>query len=115
MILRGVIMKNKYERMSKEEKKELINQYKIEKDVFYNKMKKMFILCYIGIIYGVGSFCYDFFYKNSKLAYVLDIIVLIFCLLALFKVSSIKNDLLNKFALKKDKERKKEVLKKYKK
>lgn len=108
-------MKNKYERMSKEEKRELYNEYKNEKKVFVSKMEKMIILCYLGVGYGILMFIYDFFYKKNTLSYVLDIVVFVFCLLALFKVISIKKELLNKFALNKDNNRKKEILKKYKK
>jgi len=115
MILRGVIMKTKYERMSKEEKKKLYIEYKKDNFVIVKKMQKMLILCYVGLLYGVLSFCYDFFYKNSVIGYVLDIVLFIFCLFALLKVISIKKELLNKYALKKDNIRKKEIVKKYKK
>lgn len=108
-------MKTKYERMTKEEKKTLYSEYKKEKYVFAKKMEKMFILCYLGIGYGVLMFIYDFFFKKSTLGYILDIIVFMFCLIAMLKIYSIKKDLLNKYALKKDTIRKKEVVKKYKK
>lgn len=115
MILRGVIMKNKYERMTKLEKRELYKKYKEEKKIFVNKMEKMFILCFIGIGYGIIMFIYDFFFKKNAFSYVLDIVVFIFCLLALLKINSIKKDLLNKYALKQDINRKKEIVKQYKK
>ena len=108
-------MKNKYERMSSVEKRELYKKYKEEKKTFVNKMEKMFILCYLGIGYGILMFIYDFFFKENIFSYVLDIIVFVFCLLALLKIISIKKDLLNKYALKQDTNRKKEIVKKYKK
>lgn len=108
-------MKTKYERMSKLEKKELYNEYKKEKKVFANKMEKMFNLCYVGIGYGFCMFIFDFFYKKHTLSYVLDIIILAFCLLTLLKIINIKKDLLNKYAIEKDKKKKKEILKKYQK
>lgn len=108
-------MKTKYERMTKQEKKELYKEYKKEKSIFASKMEKMFILCNLGIGYGMLMFIYDFFYKKSTVSYILDIIVFIFCLLALIKVISIKKELLNKYAIEKDKKRKKEIVKKYKK
>lgn len=106
-------MKTRYERMNRVEKKELYNEYKIEKQEFTRKMEKMFILCYLGVSYGIIMFIYDFFYKKSMVGYILDLIVFVFCLLALYKVINIKKDLLNKFALEKDNMRKKEVIKKY--
>lgn len=108
-------MKTKYERMSREEKKELYKEYKVEKKTFASKMEKMFLLCYLGVLYGCLTFVYDFFYKKSTVGYVLDIVVLVFSIIALLKVISIKKDLLNKYALKKDNLRKKDIVKKYKK
>ena len=108
-------MKNKYERMNREEKKEVYNEYKLNKKEFASKMEKMFILCYVGIGYAILMFIYDFFYKQSTLGYILDIVVFVFSIFALLKVVSIKKDLLNKFVLNKDNERKKDILKKYKK
>ncbi len=108
-------MKTFYERMSKNEKRELYKEYKIEKATFSKKMEKMFLLCYLGMGYALMVFIYDFFYKKSTVSYILDIIVFVFCLLALFKLISTKKDLLNNFALKKDKEKKQNIVKKYKK
>lgn len=103
-------MKTFYERMSREEKKNLYKEYKKEKGSFSKKMEKMFLLCYIGVIYSVVVFVYDFFFKKSTIGYLLDIIVFIFCLLALFKLISTKKELLNNFALKKDKGREQNVV-----
>lgn len=108
-------MKTKYERMSKEEKKELYKEYKKEKDVFAKKMEKMFILCYVGVIYGIVMFIYDFFFKKSTIAFILDTVVVVFCLIAVLKLYSTKKELLNNYALKIDKVRKQNIVKKYKK
>jgi len=97
MILRGVIvkLKTKYERMSKKEKKEVYKEYKKEKCEFVKKMERMFLFCRLGIIYSVLMFLYDFFFGKSSIAYWLDIIVFVFCLLALIKVNSTKKNILN--------------------
>ena len=94
-------MKTKYERMSKEEKKELFNKFKEEKQTLYKKFRNMFILCYVGIVYSVLVFFYDFFIKHSKLNFIIDIIIFVFCLIALLKIYSMKKEVLNNFALKK--------------
>lgn len=107
-------MKTLYERMSREERLELYKEYKKEKASFSKKMEKMFMLCYLGIGYALIVFIYDFFYKKSTVGYILDIIVFVFCLIALFKLFSIKKELLNNFALKKDKEKKQNIVKKLK-
>ena len=75
----------------------------------------MFILCYLGIFYSVVVFIYDFFFKKSKVAFILDIVVLVFCVIAVLKIYSTKKELLNNYALKKDKVRKENIVKKYKK
>lgn len=108
-------MKTKYERMSREEKRKLYINYKKEKSSFCKKLENMFVLCYLGIGYGIFMFIYDFFFKSNKLSYILDIIVFVFCLLALLKIISIKKSLLNRYAIEQDKKIKKEVVKKYKK
>ena len=107
-------MKTLYERMSREERLELYKEYKNEKASFSKKMEKMFMLCYLGIGYALIVFIYDFFYKKSTVGYILDIIVFVFCLIALFKLCSIKKELLNNFALKKDREKKQSIAKKIK-
>lgn len=107
-------MKTFYERMSREERRELYKEYKNEKASFSKKMEKMFLLCYLGIGYALVVFIYDFFYKRSTVGYILDIIVFVFCLLALFKLINTKKELLNNFALRKDKEKKQSIVKKYK-
>lgn len=108
-------MKTKYERLSKIEKKDLYLKYKNEKSNIALKMRNMFILCYIGIFYSLIMFVYDFFYKHNKFSFILDIIILLFCIIILFKTFNTKKELLNKYLLKIDKENKKNVLKKYKK
>lgn len=100
-------MKTKYERMNKDEKKKLYKEYKKEKSVFASKMEKMFILCYVGIFYSIIVFIYDFFFKENTFSYVLDIILFIFCLLALFKMYLTKKELLNNYAIKKIKKKNK--------
>ena len=109
------MVKTFYERMSRESKKQLYKEYKKEKSSFSKKMEKMFLLCYLGLGYALLVFIYDFFYKRSTVSYILDIVVFVFCLLALFKLISTKKELLNNFALKKDKEKKQNIVKKYKK
>jgi len=99
-------MKTKYERMNKEEKNELYKNYKKEHPELIKKMERMFVLCIIGIICFVLIFLYDFFISKSLLNYLTDIIVLVFCIIALFKLNVTKKDILNKYALEKSKKNK---------
>lgn len=100
-------MKSRYERMSKKEKKDLYNNYKLEKKDIAKKMNNMFFICYFGIVYSLLVFIYDFFYKHSRVNYILDILIFVFSLVALLKMYSVKKDLLNNYALKKDDKKKK--------
>lgn len=92
-------MKTKYERMSREEKKQVYEIYKKEKVELAKKFRTMFVLSNFGVIYGVVLFFYDIILKKSALNYILDIVVFLFCLISLFIVNKIKKDLLNKFVL----------------
>lgn len=108
-------MKTKYERMSREERKELEKKYKLEKSEFVKKMENMFLLCGIGIGFSVLMFIYDYFFRKSKINYILDIIIFIFCLIVYFRIYYVKKELLNNYALKLDNEYKKRIVKRYKK
>ena len=96
-------MKTKYERMNKNEKRDVYNKFKVEKKDLYKKLKRMFILCSVGIGYSLLIFIYDFLFKNSKLNYILDIAIFVFCVFYLIKVINTKKELLNDFVLKNDK------------
>lgn len=108
-------MKTKYERMNKKEKKELYKKYRLEKGEFAKKMENMFLLCGIGIGFSVLMFIYDYFFRKSKINYILDIIIFIFCLIVYFRIYYVKKELLNNYALKLDNEYKKKIVKRYKK
>ena len=94
-------MKTKYDMMSKEEKKKLIEKYKKKNNSLYVKSRNMIILCYIGIVYSCGVFIYDFFIRKSIFSYTFDIVLLLFSLFCLIKVIKIRKDLLNDFIIKK--------------
>ena len=92
-------MKTKYERMNKVEKKKVYLSYKEEKKELVKKMNRMFIICYIGTFYGFLSFFYDLLVMKSKLNYILDIVIFIFCLISILKLNNTKKELLNKYVL----------------
>ena len=64
------------------------------------KFKTMFLLSYIGILYGGILFLYDFFINKSKINYILDIVVFVFCIISLFVVKKVKKMCLNDFVIK---------------
>lgn len=98
-------MKNKYQRLSKEEKKEAIKEYRAESEKntdFIHQINKMFVLGIIGAIYGVLAVAFDFIYPQTKIwSYIVDNIVLIFSIFLIiqrnrFLVITMNNYLINK-------------------
>ena len=109
------IMKNKYQRMNKEQKKQLYNDFKELKPVFTKKMERMLLICKIGIIYSIVAILYDLLLTNNYVMTIIDGIILLFCIGMFIKTNNTKIDFLNDFAIKKDKENRKEIVKKHKK
>lgn len=94
------MMKTKYERMTKEEKKVLYQKYK-KTDQGQNVAKRLFrlnVIGIIGLIYSVGLFIYE--YKDIKM---LDYLVIIPSFLAsiffLMMSCKLKKKILTKFAV----------------
>ena len=53
-------MKNRYERLSKEEKKEARDRFKNTEDnkLLYKRLFRLQIICIIGILFGIGVMAY---------------------------------------------------------
>lgn len=97
-------MKIKYKRLSKEEKKKVIAEYKKTDagKVMYTRLTRLFIIGILGIIYSIWYFVYD--YSNYDLT-ISDLLIIIplflasfFFILMAYKLR-IKN--LNDYAIKK--------------
>lgn len=110
-----MIMKNKYERMTKEEKKKIYEEFKKEKEEFTKKMERMLLFCKIGIIYFIIAVLYDFILTQNIVMGIVDSVLLLFCIAMLIKTNNTKIDFLNDYAIARDKKHKQEVVKKYKK
>ena len=108
-------MKNKYQRMTKEEKKEIYLEFKKEKKEFTKKMERMMSFCKLGIIFTIFATLFDIFAINEYKRAIVDGILMLFCILMLIKTNNVKVELLNKFSIEKDKKLKKDLVKKYKK
>lgn len=81
-------MKNKFERLSKEDKKKAIEDYKNfnekQKNVV-NSYTRIKILCIAGLIFSLLSFGFDIYMKGDIFQYLCDGFLLIACLLAFYK------------------------------
>ena len=113
-------MKNKYQRLSREEKKKAIKEYRSvspKNDNFIHTINKMFVLGIIGTIYSVVAIAYDFMYPNTKIwNYIVDNIVLIFSIFLIIQRNkflriTINNYLIDKSYEEKEKEEKKKTKK----
>ncbi len=92
-------MKNKYQRLSREEKKQVVKDFRAESEKNNNYMgvlNRMLILGIIGLIYGIASMLGDiFFFKASVLAYIIDGIVIAFSVFLIVQHYRIKGAVLN--------------------
>lgn len=102
-------MKNKYQRQNRAQKKKSIIEYRENNEnnqLIYKRIIRLRILSILGIIYAILNFGLDFYFKtNSVWDFVLDGLLLIFCLIFIIKSQSILVNLVNKFLIERDKEK----------
>lgn len=103
-------MKNRYQRMTKEEKKALRKEYKETKKSMYSRLVRLKFLGIFGEIYAIGSFIFDmFFYKKITGAepvvwsYIVNGFLMIFCLVLIIASFDIAGKEYNRFAIQKNK------------
>ena len=96
-------MKNKYQRLSREEKKQVVKDFRAESEKNNNYMgvlNRLLILGIIGLIYGIASMLGDiFFFKASVLAYIIDGIVIAFSVFLIVQHYRIKGAVLNYYLI----------------
>ncbi|MCX4364327.1 MAG: hypothetical protein OSJ70_00950 [Bacilli bacterium] len=108
-------MRNKYQRLSKEEKKQARLDYKnseYNQNKIYEKGNRLRIFGIIGMIYATLSFAIDFLYKGDIWNFLLDAALLIFCLIAYLVISDILDKQINKYLIERDKPKKNNTKKK---
>ena len=96
-------MKNKYQRMSKEEKKKLKKEFaktKQGKDLLF-RLKRLLIIGIIGIVFSILLLLVAFFNKESIFNYIEAIMLLIASVIFLIGSIRMKGKQLNNYALKK--------------
>lgn len=99
-------MKNKYQRLSKEEKKQARMDFKnseFNQNKIYEKGNRLRIFGIIGMIYAILSFGIDFLYKGDIWNFILDAALLIFCLVAFIVIGDILDKQINKYLIARDK------------
>lgn len=104
-------MKNKYQRLTKLEKKEALKEYR-ESEEYRNdiavRLGRVKILSIIGILYAVFSFGFDFYFDTINIwDYVLDGLLLIACILFFIKANDFLGEQVNNYLISKTKGSKK--------
>ncbi len=102
-------MKNKYQRLSKEERKEARDKFKNSEDNknrVFEKLTRLKIIGLFGFIYGVLSFLADIFIIDSKMwIYFYDGIVIIISFVAFYKSNEMISKLVNSYLINNSKKR----------
>lgn len=99
-------MKNKYQRLSKDEKKQARIDFKhseYNQNKIYEKGNRLKIFGIIGMIYAVINFGIDFLYDGDIWNFILDAALLIFCLVAFIVIGDILDKQINKYLIERDK------------
>ncbi len=81
-----ICMKNKYQRLSKEEKINAKKEYAKRHDVVYNKFDRLKKVCIFSIIYSVIILTVDILYKDVLLTGSFNINILLDCGVLIFSV-----------------------------
>lgn len=103
-------MKNKFERLSKEEKKQAIKDYGEKYPQSLKGLNGMRLVGIIGLIYGSLMFIGDFVWKElmntSIWSYIIDGFLVVFCVVLLVSKEKYTDKLVNKFLIDRDNEKK---------
>jgi len=99
-------MKKYYDKLSKEDKTAVKKEYLDKNGNIYNKAKKIIILCIIGMLFGLGSFIFDYIYQSDTINYILDGLLFVFSIIVMLRMIMIQKNILNEYALSKKKKSK---------
>lgn len=104
-------MKTKYQRLSKKEKRIAIEEYKNASENNENvvkRLKRLRVVSIIGVIYAIISFIIDLIFDTiSVWSYVIDGLLLIFCVIFMIKSKQLLEEQVNIYLIKKDQKPKK--------
>ena len=96
-------MKNKYQRLTKAEKKQAVKDFRAASEKNNNYMKtltRMKVYGILGLIYGIAAILSDVFVLNAAVwAYLVDGVVIVFSLYLLIQRNTIKTAVVNNFLI----------------
>ncbi len=96
-------MKNKYQRLSKEEQKQARLDFKSSEEnhnKLYERLTRVRAIGMFGILYSILSFFYDFYSQAEIYIFIIDGFLLIFCLIFIIKATELRNRQVNQFLIK---------------
>lgn len=99
-------MKGKYDRLTKEEKKQIKEEYinKSESNKnYYKRIRSIKIISIFGIVYSILMIFIDFLLKLSLINKIIDCLLLIFCIYFITRSHNLLKVELNKFIISKKK------------
>lgn len=85
--------------MSKEEKKKLFKEFENDKEAsfIYFKAHRIYLLCFIGVVYSIIATIFDIVKDVKYYAYLMDAFLFIFCIIFGIKMSKFKKNEFNKY------------------
>lgn len=85
--------------MTKEEKKKIFKEFENDKEasLIYFKAHKIYLLCFIGIVYAIVATAFDIIKDVKYYAYLMDAFLFIFCIIFGLKMSKFKKNEFNKY------------------
>ena len=96
-------MKNKYQRMNREEKKKLVEEFQkteVGKNQLF-RLKRLFIIGIVLIIFGILEILVAYFTKKGIWDYISGVMCIITAIIFIGGSFKIKGNSLNNFAIKK--------------
>ncbi len=96
------MLKNKYQRMNKKEKHELLNEFKKTKDGKDKlaRLNRIFIYGALAFLYSIYILIDNRLNSNSVFMYIFGVIVCVTSLVFIFAHFKLKSTTLNKYAIK---------------
>lgn len=115
-------MKNRFERLNKDEQKEAILEYTNSSEqhkLIVSRIKRLRVVGIVGCVYSIIMFIFDFLkerkifdygfnvFDNMLLSYIIDACLLIFCFIFIMKANNLLKEQVNSYLV--DKHRQKQI------
>lgn len=99
-------MKNKFQRLTKEEQKQAIEEYisiREQNGIVVKKLKNLRIISILGIIYSLLSFVWEILGNSKYIYYLFDGILLVMCVVFFIQSKKMLESYVNEYLVNKQK------------